>query len=113
MKKIIFLFCFMLVSFSGANHTPLRISSYIIPDSIFKLIMIDITALDDNIVMEDVTLNRSNCNYHPNLDIFSFKLIELFPRKLNYSDTITLETNCNKILEIEVITNIGNYTFKN
>ena len=103
----------MLVSFSGANHTPLRISSYIIPDSIFKLIMIDITALDDNIVMEDVTLNRSNCNYHPNLDIFSFKLIELFPRKLNYSDTITLETNCNKILEIEVITNIGNYTFKN
>ena len=62
--------------------------------------------------MEDVTLNGSNCNYHPNLDIFSFKSIELFPRKLNYSDTITLETNCNKILEIEVITNIGNYTFK-
>ena len=36
----------MLVSFSGANHIPLRISSYIIPDSIFKLIIIDITALE-------------------------------------------------------------------
>lgn len=113
MKKIIFLFCFIFVSFSSANDTPLRISSYIIPDSIFKFIMIDITALDDNIVIEDVTLNRGNCNYHPHLDIYSFKLIEPFPRKLNYSDTITLETNCNKILEIEVITNRGNYTFKN
>ena len=64
-------------------------------------------------MIEDVTLNGGNCKYHPHLDIFSFKLIEPFPRKLNYSDTITLETNCNKILEIEVITNRGNYTFKN
>ena len=113
MKKIIFLFCFIFVSFSSANDTPLRLSYYTQQDAIFHVnfAILEITALDNNVIIKDIILNRGNCKVNQLADTFSRKMRKPFPVKLNYGTTIKRGTSCSKILEAEVATENGNYTF--
>ena len=108
MKKIIFLFCFIFVSFSSANDTPLRLSYYIFH---VNFAILEITVLDNNVIIKDIILNRGNCKVNQLADAFSRKMRKPFPVKLNYGTTIKRGTSCSKILEAEVVTENGNYTF--
>mgnify|MGYP001121944103 FL=1 len=69
-------FCFMFVSFSSANDTPLRLSYYK-QDAIFHVnfAILEITALDNNVIIKDIILNRGNCKVNQLADTFFFKIL--------------------------------------
>ena len=74
--------------------------------------VIDIVALDD-IIVKDIIVNRGNCNLAlKQLGMFDMQ----FPAKLSYGQTTTVVTTgktfmepCKNVLEVEVVTNKGNW----
>lgn len=71
---------------------------------------LDITALDNDILIYSITANRGNC----------FQEVYNRPRKIGYGETITITKSiessfdngsaCKKILEVEINTNKGKET---
>ncbi|WP_148785599.1 hypothetical protein [Campylobacter concisus] len=113
MKKVILALFLLLISYqANANEIPVKMSYYTEIDRLFKVpyAVIEITSLSNDLVIEDIKLNRGNCSINAGVDPFTGKREKLFPMKLQYGNSKKRATTCNKILEAEVITKEGSWT---
>lgn len=106
----------ILLSFSAmANpaESPIQIDIYNeISRSGIELNLVDVVALD-NVIVKDIIINRGNCTLSvKQLGLFSNQ----FPAKLSYGETSTASISgktfmdpCKNILEVEVVTDKGNW----
>lgn len=114
-KLVVFLTAFPL-SFSAMavpTQSPIQIELYDeITRSGTELNLIDVVALD-NVIVKDIIINRGNCTLAiKQLGLFSNQ----FPAKLSYGETSTVAISgktfmdsCKNILEVEVVTDKGNW----
>ena len=114
-KLIIFLTALPLSfpAIATAEESPIEIEIYTeISNNGSESRVIDIVALDD-IIVKDIRVNRGNCNLAlKQLGMFNMQ----FPAKLSYGQTTTVVTTgktfmepCKNVLEVEVVTNKGNW----
>lgn len=114
--KLVILLTALPLSFSAiANpiEAPIEITIYTeISNKGIESRVIDVVALDD-IIVKDIIVNRGNCNLAlKQLGMFNMQ----FPAKLSYGQTSTVVTTgktfmepCKNVLEVEVVTNKGNW----
>lgn len=113
-KFIVFLPVFIL-SFSAmavTTESPIQIQLYSEMARSGMQDYVDVVALED-VVVKDIIINRGNCTLGiKQLGLFS----EQFPAKLSYGETSTVVISgktiidsCKNILEVEVVTNKGNW----
>ena len=93
---------FPLLAVAGGGNPPVQIE--LGENSVWHTPQLRITALDNEIVVQSVKVNRGNCKVLPQ---------DKLPVKLRYGRMLKVEVNqCSgKILEVEVSTNIDTLTF--
>ena len=110
MKRFISLCVVLMLAGSSlmAQNAPIKISLENHYNRFYKISypIIHITAIEDNLEIKNVIVNKGHCQ------LFNGKLIKShFPRKLQYSQEVdtTLSASCN-VIRIDVITNQGDWS---
>nr|WP_314747081.1 hypothetical protein [uncultured Campylobacter sp.] len=114
MKKMLLISCLLLVG-CGGNETreaPLKITSSTQANRLsgVRYSIVEITSLSNNLVIEDIKLNRGNCVIRKMM-LTNGQIEELFPMKLTYGNSVKRTATCKKILEAQVVTSDGSWTF--
>lgn len=75
-----------------------------------EYILVKIFSVVDEVVINDVILNRGNCKIE-NIDVFSKRPI--IPKNLKFGESVSVSFSapCEKALQLDIITNQGNWTW--
>lgn len=98
---------------ASAENVPLQVEAYsqYNPLAYVYLNFLQITSLENNLVIQSIKMNRGNCNVGGLAD--AKKAVVSFNKRLDYGQVWSNipVANCQKVLEAEITTNQGTFMF--
>ncbi len=105
-KTLLLLFAFVLTACSGDYSPSIKIDTYDEYSHNSAYVEIEITAIVDDVEVQDIIVNRGNCTVFTKNRVTRVRL----PRRLRYGEYITVATNSRcSASEVEVITDDGDW----
>ncbi|EMG31019.1 hypothetical protein [Campylobacter showae] len=90
----------------------LKVGNYVEVLTRASLATLIITAVDNDVSINSIILNRGNCSVQDKIgNIFTGKFEKVFPMKMQYGQQRKLGTYCQNIKEVVIETNKGTWTF--